>query len=130
MSDHMDIQGYVDGLTDGVLRLQHCSKCDRTQWPPRPSCAACSSDELDWRRCPDVAEVFTWTVVNHTRLSGFTDLTPYAVGILEIPDLQVRLIGRIDGPPDAVTFGARCRWHLASGPDGTSVPLWTLEVAP
>lgn len=127
MSDSMDLRGYAEGLAHGELRLQRCSACDRSQWPPRPVCAGCGSKTLDWQRCPEVGEVFTWTVIGHTRLPAFVDLTPYAVAVLEVPGLDVRLVGRMDGPPDAVGFGARCRWHICDGPDGSPVPVWTLE---
>lgn len=127
MSDLMDLAGYVEGLEAGELRFQRCTVCGKAQFPPRPVCATCRSAALAWERFPETATVFTWTVVGHTRLPAFAQLTPYAVAVLEVRDLGVRIVGRLDAPADTITVGARCRWRVGPGPDGDPVPLWTLD---
>lgn len=129
MSDLLDLDGYIQGLDAGELRLQRCTKCGKVQFPPRPACTVCRSSALQWERFPELASVFTWTVVGHTRLTAFEGLTPYVVAVLEVADLGVRIVGRIDAPAEQMAFGVRCRWTVGPGPDGDLVPVWTPDEA-
>ncbi|MSQ61490.1 MAG: hypothetical protein EXR43_02780 [Dehalococcoidia bacterium] len=33
----------------GELRLQSCSRCNRTFWPPMPVCDTCGTFDLEWK---------------------------------------------------------------------------------
>lgn len=116
---------YHEGLAAGELRLPRCESCERTHWPPREICPRCLDSTIVWERAPERATVHTWTVVHRTSLPAFADLVPYAVAVLSFDQLGVRVIGRIEGPPQDIRMGAECTWTVQVGPDGTTVPLWS-----
>jgi len=124
MTQIEDLQGYRDGLDRGELCCQRCHACGEHQWPPRPACVSCRSFELGWVTLPDSAVLFTWTVVARTRLAGFEEKVPYAVGVLEYDDPQLRLVGRLDADPDRLEVGDRFSWTVEPSVDGSPQPVW------
>jgi uncharacterized OB-fold protein len=124
MTQSEDLQGYRDGLAQGELRGRCCTECGRYQWPPRPACAYCRSFEAEWVALPQTASLFTWTVVARTRLAGFTDRVPYAVGVLEYASLRIRLVGRLDADPYGLRVGDRFAWTVEPAADGGPQPVW------
>ena len=130
---HPDLAGHRDGLARGEPRAQRCTGCGRVWWPPRPACPRCQCPDHAWTPLPDRGTLFTWTVVHHTRLPGFRDAVPYAVGMVDLPEAGVRVIGRITAPPGALTVGMPLRRVLAAPPGGGDAqPVWeplTEEVA-
>jgi uncharacterized protein len=121
------LNGYREGLEAEELRLPQCDECGSTHWPPRDLCPACRSFDLSWRTASRRAVVVTWTVVHRAALPDFARVTPFAVAVLDLVDDGVRVMGRVDGPPDRLYVGASCSWQVVSGPDGSAVPLWHLE---
>jgi uncharacterized OB-fold protein len=124
MTQSEDLQGYRDGLAHGELRGRQCTACTAHQWPPRPACVHCRSFDVEWVTLPKTASLFTWTVVGRTRLAGFEERVPYAVGVLEYDDLRVRLVGRLDTDPHTLRVGDRFTWSVEPSPDGTPQPVW------
>ena len=41
--------GLTAAAAEGRFELQVCTRCGRTQYPPREACHACLADDLDWR---------------------------------------------------------------------------------
>ncbi|GAA0276851.1 hypothetical protein GCM10009527_086550 [Actinomadura nitritigenes] len=122
---HPDLAGYREGLAAGELRAQRCEGCARTFWPPRPACPRCGCPDTAWVRLPDTGELFTWTVVAHTRLEGFQEEVPYPVGMISVPEAGIRMIGRIGAPAADLEIGMPVRWGLAESPAGGRQPVWT-----
>ncbi|MGW0246574.1 Zn-ribbon domain-containing OB-fold protein [Nocardia goodfellowii] len=129
MTQSEDLQGYRNGLAAGELRGQYCAPCERYQWPPRPACMGCRSFEVDWVRLPPTASLHTWTVVARTKLPGFEDKVPYAVGVLEYGDLRIRLVGHLATAPDALRVGDQFDWAVEPSADGSPQPVWRPAVA-
>ncbi len=124
MTQIEDLQGYRDGLARGELCCQLCKACGEHQWPPRPACVHCRSFDLQWVPLPDSAALFTWTVVARTRLAGYEERVPYAVGVLEYPERKLRLVGRLDAEPDRLEVGDRFTWTVEPSVDGSPQPVW------
>lgn len=122
---HPDLAGYRQGLAAGELRAQRCTGCAKTFWPPRPACPHCRCPDTSWERLPDTGELFTWTVVAHTRLEGFRDAVPYPVGMIGLPGAGIRMIGRIEAPPGELAIGMPVRWTFADSSAGGRRPVWT-----
>jgi uncharacterized OB-fold protein len=122
---HPDLAGYRMGVAEEELRAQRCSGCVKSFWPPRPACPHCRCPDTSWVRLPDTGELFTWTVVAHTRLEGFRDTVPYPVGMISLPDVGIRMIGRIDAPAAELTIGMPLRWMFTDSPAGERQPVWT-----
>jgi uncharacterized OB-fold protein len=122
---HPDLAGYRQGLAAGELRAQRCTGCTKMFWPPRPACPRCRCPHTSWERLPDTGELFTWTVVAHTRLAGFQDAVPYPVGMIALPGAGIRVIGRIDAAPGELAMSMPMRWTFAGSPADRRRPVWT-----
>lgn len=125
-SGHPDLAGYRDGLLAGEIRVQHCDGCQRIWWPPRPACPRCQHTGCTWVRLPRAGELYTWTVVGHTRLAEFRPQVPYAVGLIVVPAAGIRMLGRITGPPDGLDFGMPLHWTVLETA-GNPRPAWERE---
>lgn len=112
MTTDTELSGYHDGLADGELRAPWCASCERFCWPPRPVCPRCTSDHAEWHRLPRSATLFTWTVVGRSTLPEFRGTEPYAVGVLDFPDLGVRVVGHIESPPGELRVGMPMTWEV------------------
>ena len=124
MTQPSDLEGYLEGLARGELCGQRCHGCGEHQWPPRPACARCRGFDLEWVRLPAKATLHTWTVVHRTKLPGFEEKVPYAVGVLEYDALRVRVVGLLDADPDALEVGDLFTWSVNPSHDGSPQPVW------
>jgi uncharacterized OB-fold protein len=91
-----ELRSFWEGTDRNELRVQRCSSCDSLQWPPRPACGRCASLETEWVTVPGRGELFSWTVVARTTLPDHVDEVPYAVAVVTLEGLPVRMIGRVD----------------------------------
>lgn len=78
------------GLRERRLLVPQCASCGRYSWPPRPLCADCHTDRLEWSEIPGRGRIYSWTIVGHRTLPGFDP--PYAVVLVET-EAGVRLLG-------------------------------------
>ena len=80
----------------GRLELQYCSKCDSFQYYPRPICANCWNEAVEWRRCSGRATVYSYSICNIPGLPSFKGDTPYLVAVVELEE-GVRMTTNIVG---------------------------------
>lgn len=120
---------YFDGLREGRLRVQWCSRCSRHQWPARSVCLGCHRSELDW---VDVDEptgtVFSWTVVHHAKGTPFASVAPYAVALVELEREGVRMFAHVREHHE-LTTGALVAIDFEN-PTVTGYPTWRLVADP
>jgi hypothetical protein len=70
-----------------------CTTCGKIHYPPRLICPECKGRAFETVALPLDGKVLTYTVV-HVGPSGFSDETPYALGIIELAG-GVRLMSQI-----------------------------------
>jgi uncharacterized OB-fold protein len=119
-----DLEPYWRGTAAGELRAQQCASCGAYRWPPRPACFACTSLDAAWVAVPSQGELYTWTVVNFTPLEGFRDLVPYAVGVVQLDEVPIRMAGYTGAAPEDLRMGDRMRAEFVDKGDGVVVPIW------
>ncbi|WP_051247601.1 Zn-ribbon domain-containing OB-fold protein [Nocardioides halotolerans] len=123
-----EIRHFWDGLTERELRAQVCADCQGVQWPPRAACVKCQSLQLTWHVIAGSGTLSTWTEVHRTGLAGYQDLVPYAVGIVEIDETPVRMVGYIHTPDiDTLVAGERLVVRFAERGEGVVLPVWHRE---
>ena len=77
-----------------MMRLQRCTDCGRTQYPPRAFCGACLSDGLVWESADSLpARVLGRTLLHHSNEPHFRPSLPLVVGLVQL-----------DAGPTAVCF--------------------------
>lgn len=120
-----ELEPFWDGTEHDEIRVQQCGGCDTYRWPPRPACATCSSLEVTWVAAPGQGELFSWTVVARSTLPDFVDQAPYAVGIVALDGLPIRMIGRIEtDDPWSLEADSPVTVVFRDHPAGVRLPVW------
>jgi uncharacterized OB-fold protein len=93
-----DSAPYWKGLAEGILKLQHCSTCNRHLWPPRPICSACGGSEMTWQVLSGKGSLYSWVITHHAYLDALSQFTPYVVALVRLEEQDDILIpGRLLG---------------------------------
>ncbi|WP_116091874.1 Zn-ribbon domain-containing OB-fold protein [Sphingomonas crusticola] len=87
---------YLKWLTEGELRLQWCTSCDRQIFYPRTLCPHCGDISLEWRRASGAGRVYSTTTVRQRPDRG----GDYNVAIVELTE-GARMLSRVEGVPPA-----------------------------
>lgn len=121
-----DFAPMLEAMTAKTLLLPRCEGCESWIWPPTDTCRTCGEHTVAWTEViPATSTLFSYTVVWHTRLPGYTDRTPYVVGIVEVAETGIRLIGSLEAQPDSqLSLGQPLAAIYKSSPDGTPIVCW------
>lgn len=90
------IAPFFGHLREGRLTTTSCSKCGAIHWQPRVVCPRCNHGELGWVDLPREGKVFAFTSVYAGAPLGMERDVPFVVGIIEFPDVPLRIVSRID----------------------------------
>ncbi len=77
------IEQFYKFLDQQKLMAGRCLKCGKIHLPPRPLCDNCFSQEFEWVNISGIGKLLTYTVISIAP-QQFQDLTPYAVGIVQL----------------------------------------------
>lgn len=88
------------------LEAGKCHKCGKILFPQRLICPACGSKEFETINLSGKGKILTYTII-HIAPPGFSDLVPYAIGIVEL-DEGIRILSQIvDCDPSTLKIGDR-----------------------
>ncbi len=91
------------------LLLQRCDDCQAFRFLPRPGCPSCGSPRTTWQPAPQTGHIYSYTTTYHQVHPAFGD-TPYAVAVVELDEVGVRMITRIvETELDDIAIGAHGR---------------------
>lgn len=100
---------FWEGCARGELRYQHCTSCDRAQFPPRAFCARCQGPSLEWRQSARQGSIHTFTVVQRAPSAAFKGDVPYVIVLVDL-DEGFRLMMNLRGAgAEAAKIGQRVR---------------------
>jgi len=86
------------------MEAYQCTKCGKIFFPGRLVCDRCKHREFEMVTLPEEGKVITHTVIR-TPPTGFSDLSPYCVGIVEMAN-GVRILCQIaDCEPETLAVG-------------------------
>lgn len=89
----------------GVLTVQRCAACGRTQFPPRVLCSHCHADDLGWIVAAGRGRIHSCTVVHRAPGPAFLADMPYVLALIDL-DEGVRMMMNVIGcAPAAVAIG-------------------------
>jgi hypothetical protein len=77
---------YVDGLTLGVLRYQHCVGCGHAQRLAHHACERCGSDRLQWREAGGGGTVYAVSEVARVPSASFRALLPFTLVLVDLDE--------------------------------------------
>lgn len=92
---------YWEGAKAGELRLQRCSACDHTYFPPRPFCPECGSRDVAVYKASGRGTLHSY-IINHIGAPGREP--PFAVAVVQLEE-GPRLMSNIldcDQTPEAL----------------------------
>ena len=90
------------------LEAAKCKGCGKVSFPPRTVCGGCRGREFGKAVLAPEGKLETFTVIR-VAPSGFSDLAPYAVGIVTLDD-GVKLTAQVaDCDPAKLAVGQRVR---------------------
>jgi len=106
-------------LAEGRLSTTRCPSDGRLLWPPRTACPYCHADGLEWVDLPTEGRIYAFSAVLAGAPMGMEADVPFAVGLVDLAGVPLRLFGRIEGKPwEALRIGATVRVETYSVPDG------------
>ncbi len=85
-------QPYVEGLTEYLLRYQHCESCTGAQTFAHDACQFCGAETLSWRTSSGRGRVHAATVVARAPSDYFRSLAPYTLVVVTL-DEGARVMG-------------------------------------
>lgn len=98
---------YWDGLRDGRLLMQRCTRCARLQFYPRSICRHCGATDLDWEEMAGTGTIYSYTVIHRAPFAAFKGDVPYAYAVVEL-DEGPRVVSTIETDDlDALAIGMR-----------------------
>jgi uncharacterized OB-fold protein len=97
------VNDFADYLKDGKLMGTKCKNCGTTSFPPRADCPKCMSGEFEWNESSGKGSLHTYTII-HAAPTGFEDMAPYKLGVLDLED-GGRLLAWMDIPEEDIKIG-------------------------
>ncbi|HTT72577.1 MAG TPA: OB-fold domain-containing protein [Thermoplasmata archaeon] len=105
-------------LAEGRVATTRCAT-DGWMWPPRVVCPTCHTDRLEWADLPEGGRIYAFSAVLAGAPLGMESEVPFAVGLVDLDGVPLRLFGRIEGRPwTALAIGARVRLEPYAVGDG------------
>jgi uncharacterized OB-fold protein len=124
-----ETQHFWDGTRVGELRLQRCSDCQHTYFPPRPFCPSCSSRSVDVIKASGRGRLLSY-IINHRPHPAWD--APYSIAIVELdegPHMMTNVVG-CPQTPEALTLDMPLEVTFETVADEVALPLFRPVGAP
>jgi len=106
-------------LRAGRVATTRCPRDGELSWPPRTVCPRCHLGELEWVDLPETGRIYAFSAVLGGAPLGMEAEVPFAVGLVDLDGLPLRLFGRIVGRPwGELAIGDRVRLEPYDVEDG------------
>jgi uncharacterized OB-fold protein len=79
------VSDFAVHLKDGRLMGTVCTGCGYTTFPPRADCPECMSDRFEFRESSGKGTIHTYSTIAAAP-TGFDDLAPYTVAVVDLED--------------------------------------------
>ena len=114
-----EIAAFFDRLRAGRFSTTRCRRDGRLLWPPRTVCPECHRSELEWVDLPRHGRIYAFSAVLAGAPLGMEEAVPFAVGLVDLDGVPLRLFGRIEGRPwTELAIGAEVDVEGFDLPDG------------
>jgi len=97
--DQTRLHRFYERLREGRLSTTRCPRDGELHWPPRTACPTCRTEELEWVDLPEHGHVYAFSAVLVGAPLGMEAEVPFAVGLVDLDGVPLRLFGRIEGRP-------------------------------
>lgn len=99
-----ETQHFWDGCREEELRLQRCTACRESYFPPRPFCPACGSRKVEIYKASGKATLYSY-VINHRPRPDF-GAEPHSIAVVTLEEGPRMMTNIVDCPqtPEALTL--------------------------
>ena len=118
---------FWEGTRAGELRLQRCTGCSRSYFPPRPFCPACGHRDVEVYRASGRARLHSF-VISHRPAPGFE--APYSIAVVELeegPRMMTNVVG-CPQTPEALVLDMPLEVRFEAVSDEITLPLFAPAV--
>lgn len=114
-----ELHAFFDHVREGRLTTTKCRHDREIFWPPRTVCPKCHRSDLEWVDLPTHGTIYSFSAVLAGAPLGMEADVPFAVGLVDLDGVPLRLFGRIDGAPwNELAIGQTVRWEPFDLADG------------
>ena len=115
---------FWDGCRDGELRLQRCTACTESYFPPRPFCPKCGSRDVEVYKASGRGVLWSY-VINH-RPRPDMGAEPYAIAVVQLDEGPRMMTNIVDCPqtPEALQLDMPLKVAFAKQSDDITLPLF------
>jgi uncharacterized OB-fold protein len=106
-SPYTKVSEFANHLKDGRLMGSRCKKCGRESFPPKADCSECLSGDFEFMEMSGQATLVSYTKI-HAAPTGFEDVAPYTVGVVDLKETGRLLAWFGDSiPEDQIKIGMK-----------------------
>ena len=116
---------FWEGCRAGELRLQRCTDCAHSYFPPRPFCPACASRNVEVYRASGRASLYSY-VINH-RPRPDVGAEPHAIAVVTLaegPRMMTNIVG-CPQTPEALVLDMPLTVTFEKQSDEITLPFFT-----
>jgi len=119
-----DSEMFWQGAESGVLVIQRCRSCDRSQHFPRARCHFCLGEDLEACTSSGHGTLLTFSTVHRPPSPEFADLVPYTLGIVRLDEENVQVMARILEAEDDLELDLPVTVDFTASPLGPIMPAF------
>jgi uncharacterized OB-fold protein len=116
---------FWDGCKEGELRLQRCTRCAESYFPPRPFCPACGCREVEVYKAS--GQGVLWSYVINMRPRPDMGTEPYAIAVVKLaegPKMMTNIVG-CPQTPEALPLDMAVKVKFEKQTDDITLPFFT-----
>jgi hypothetical protein len=120
-------KSFWDAVNDQRLVLQHCTACDRLQYPPQQACQVCdAAAHLTWKEVQGKGRIAAYIVIEDGRLNRRMPDQPYNLALVTLEeDPRINFYSNLPGtPPYQVPVGAAVEVMFEEVAPGRLIHEW------
>ena len=113
---------FWEGCREGELRLQRCTGCKESYFPPRPFCPACGSREVEIYKASGKATLYSY-IINHRPRPDF-GTEPHSIAVVTLAEGPRMMTNVVDCPqtPEALELDMPLEVIFEKASDEISLP--------
>lgn len=113
---------FWEGTQNGELRLQRCTACKESYFPPRPFCPACGSRAVETYKASGKATLYSY-IINHRPRPDF-GTEPHSIAVVTLSEGPRMMTNIVDCPqtPEALALDMPLEVIFEKASDEISLP--------
>ena len=115
---------FWDGCKAGELRLQRCTACRQTYFPPRAFCPKCASRDVEVYAASGRGVLWSYVINHRPRPDMGTE--PYAIAVVKLAEGPTMMTNIVNSPqtPEALPLDMPVKVTFAKQTDDISLPFF------